>query len=67
MERQIENATRLLLTVREVSKVLRIRRQKVYLLIEAGRLEASKIGADWRVRRESVEDLVGPIPDGYFH
>lgn len=55
-----------LLTVREVSKLLRIRRQKVYLLIELGCIHAFKVGNDWRVRRESVEDIIGPIPSEFF-
>lgn len=56
----------LLLTVREVSELLRIRRQKVYLLIELGCLTGFKIGNDWRVRKESVEKLMGPIPGQFF-
>ena len=56
----------LILTVREVSKLLRIHRPKVYDLIKEGTIEGFKLGADWRVRRESVERLIGPIPDSFF-
>lgn len=55
-----------LLTIREVAELLRIRRGKVYLLIETGGLQAVKIGYDWRVRRDSVEALIGEIPDEFF-
>jgi excisionase family DNA binding protein len=56
----------LLLTVKEVSKLLRIHRPKVYDLIKAGTLEGFKLGSDWRVKRESVELLIGAIPDEFF-
>lgn len=55
-----------LLTVREVSELLRIQRSKVYDLINDGVLEGFKLGADWRIKRSSVERFVGPIPDSFF-
>lgn len=60
------NNKTLLLTVREVAKLLRIHRPKVYELIRAGTIDGFKLGSDWRIRRESVEGLVGPIPDDFF-
>lgn len=56
----------LLLTVRETSKVLRIHRPKVYDLIRDGTIQGFKLGSDWRIKRESVEKLVGPIPSDFF-
>lgn len=57
----------ILLTVREVSKLLRIHRPKVYLLIKDGTLRAFKLGADWRITKDSVERLLGSeIPDSFF-
>lgn len=56
----------LLLTVRETSAVLRIHRPKVYDLLRDGTIKGFKVGADWRVKRDSVEDLVGPIPEDFF-
>jgi excisionase family DNA binding protein len=56
----------LLLTVREVSALLRIHRPKVYELIKGGVIDGFKLGSDWRVRRESLEKLTGPIPEGFF-
>jgi excisionase family DNA binding protein len=56
----------LLLTVREVSMLLRIDRPKVYDLIKNNDISGLKIGAGWRVRRESIEHLVGPIPEAFF-
>lgn len=56
----------LLLTVREVATLLRIHRPKVYDLIKRGTLDGFKIGSDWRVKLESVEALLGPIPPQFF-
>ena len=56
----------LLLTVREVTKLLRVQRPKVYELIKEGAIEGFKVGADWRIRRDSVEKLVGAIPLAFF-
>ena len=56
----------LLLTVREVSTLLRVQRPKVYELIKDGAIDGFKVGADWRIRRDSVENLIGPIPEGFF-
>ena len=56
----------MLLTVREVSAILRIHRPKVYDLIKAGVIEGFKLGADWRVKRESLEKMIGPIPEVFF-
>lgn len=56
----------LLLTVREVSLLLRIQRPKVYELIKAGAIAGFKLGADWRIKRGSIEELIGPIPEEFF-
>ena len=56
----------LLLTVKEVAKLLRIHRPKVYDLIKAGTIEGFKLGSAWRVKRESVEKLIGAIPEDFF-
>ncbi len=56
----------LLLTVREVSILLRVQRPKVYDLIKDGAVDGFKVGADWRVRRDSVERLIGAIPEDFF-
>lgn len=50
-----------LLTVKEVSKLLRIHRPKVYELIKDGQIDGFKLGADWRIKRSSVESFVGEI------
>ena len=54
------------MTVHEVSEILRIQRPKVYDLIKEGTIKAFKLGSDWRIPRESVERLVGPIPADFF-
>lgn len=55
-----------LLTVREVMRLLRVQRPKVYELIRKNHIEGFKLGADWRIKRDSVERLIGPIPDTFF-
>ncbi len=61
-----ENTEPVLLTVKEVSKLLRIHRPKVYDLIREEVIDGFKIGSDWRIRRESVEKIVGKIPLDFF-
>ena len=56
----------LLLTVRETSTLLRIHRPKVYDLLRDGTIKGFKVGSDWRIKRESVEDLMGSIPEDFF-
>jgi excisionase family DNA binding protein len=56
----------LLLNVTEASELLRISRAKVYLLLQEGTLQGFKVGADWRIKRDSLEQLAGPIPEGFF-
>jgi len=61
-----ENERPLLLTVKEVSELLRIHRPKVYVLLKEGIIEGFKLGSDWRIKRDSVERMIGKIPDDYF-
>jgi excisionase family DNA binding protein len=56
----------IILTVQEVARLLRIHRPKVYDLIKAGTIDGFKLGSDWRVKRESVERLIGAIPAEFF-
>lgn len=60
------NEKPILLTVRETSMLLRVQRPKIYELIKDKVIEGFKVGADWRVRRDSVEKLIGSIPEGFF-
>ncbi len=57
----------LVLKVSEVSKLLQVHRTKVYLLIETGALSGYKIGGDWRIRTDSLEKLIGRIPEEMFN
>ena len=45
----------LLLTTQEVAGRLQLTRQTVQRLIKAGKLKASRIGRDWRVKRSALE------------
>ena len=62
-----KNKQQLLLTVKEVSLLLRVQRPKVYELIKEGAIDGFKVGADWRIRRDSVENLIGAIPEDFFN
>ena len=44
----------LVLTVAEVAELLMLPRTKVYVMIEAGLVEAFKLGSDWRIKTSSV-------------
>ncbi len=46
-----------LLTIKEVAKYLRVSERSVLRYIEAGRLEASKVGY-WRVSEKALEDFI---------
>ena len=66
MEEAMKKQIPLLLTVTEVSKILRIQRAKVYILIDSGSIDGFKVGGDWRIRTDSVERLIGPLPKDAF-
>jgi len=59
--------TPIILTVQEVTRLLRVQRPKVYELIKSNIIQGFKVGADWRIKRESVEKLIGPIPESFFN
>lgn len=61
-----EAGTPILLTVKEVSQLLRIHRPKVYDLINTGIIEGFKVGSDWRIKRDSIEKIAGKIPLDFF-
>ena len=56
----------ILLTVKEVSDLLRIHRPKVYDLIHERVIDGFKLGSDWRIKRDSIEKIVGKIPEEFF-
>lgn len=48
-----------LLTTAECMKLLRLQRSKVYDLIHCGSLVGVKVGACWRIRRDSLVSMIG--------
>ena len=44
----------LVLIVAEVAELLMLPRTKVYVMIEAGLVDAFKLGSDWRIKTSSV-------------
>ena len=51
----------LVLTVSEVAALLSLERAKVYLFIQENLLEAFKLGSEWRIRTESVRNLLSQM------
>ena len=47
-----------LLTIDEVSRLLRVSRNTAYTMCRDGRLPAIKLGRDWRIRRADLEELL---------
>ena len=47
-----------LLTLREVAKYLRVVPLTVYRMIHRGDLTAIKVGNEWRIRRQDLEDYL---------
>lgn len=49
-----------ILTVDEVSDLLKVTSQTIYNMIKDNRLKAIKIGREWRFRRSDIEELINP-------
>jgi len=49
-----------ILTLDEVSDLLKISHQTVYNMIKDGRLQAYKVGREWRFNRSEIEQLLQP-------
>lgn len=47
-----------LLTIDEVSAILKVHFQSVYTWLRDGRLKGIRVGVQWRVRREDLEDFL---------
>lgn len=47
-----------LLTVKEVAEMLRISDESVYRLCRSGRLRTTRIGWQWRIPQEAVDELL---------
>lgn len=47
-----------LLTVEETAGYLRVTRGTVWRWCRAGKLPATKIGHQWRIRREELEEMI---------
>lgn len=51
----MDQPTRQLMKIIEVAAYLRLSRDTVYRMAQEGQLPASKIGAQWRFRREEID------------
>lgn len=49
-----------LLTTREAMRFLRASRGVVYDMLHSGKLDGEKVGADWRIKKYSVEKYLKP-------
>lgn len=48
-----------LLTTQEVADLLRISRSTIWRWCVSGKLEAVKVGRNWRIPREEIERMLG--------
>ena len=47
-----------ILTVKEVASLLKTSRQQVRKMIQSGDLPAVKVGREWRIRMDTLDDLL---------
>lgn len=47
-----------LLTIREISQILKMSTQTIYKMIESGQIPAIKIGAQWRFDEEKILEWI---------
>lgn len=45
-------------TLKEVAEILKVSRQTIYNYLKAGRLKATKIGKEYRVTKEDLEEFI---------
>lgn len=48
-----------IMTIKEVSKYLKMNERTVYKLIQAGQIPAAKLGKQWRLDKEKLNDWIG--------
>jgi len=46
------------MTVRDVAKYLQLSMDMIYKMAQQGKIPASKIGAQWRFKREEIDEWV---------
>jgi excisionase family DNA binding protein len=46
------------MTVKDVSKYLQLSMDMIYKMAQQGKIPASKIGAQWRFKREEIDEWV---------
>ena len=47
-----------LYNVKETAEILRVGRMTVYPLVRKGTLKAMKVGGQWRIKKESIEEYL---------
>jgi excisionase family DNA binding protein len=52
------------LTVKEVSEMLRIHKATLYRLVKAGKIPRFRIGSDWRFRSDLLKRWMAERPGG---
>jgi len=46
------------LTIRDVAEFLKLSQKTVYAMAKSGKLPAFKVGSQWRIRRDDLEDWI---------
>lgn len=50
-------------TLKEVEDILKVTQRTLYNYIKEGKLKASKVGREWRVRHQDLEDFISKGTD----
>ena len=54
-------ANRTWLTIQQAADELQVNARTIWSEIHRGNLKASRVGAQWRIRRESLDDYLAPV------
>lgn len=53
-----------IMTISELAKYLRLNASTVYHMVRAGQIPASKIGYQWRFRKDTIDDWIAGKENG---
>jgi excisionase family DNA binding protein len=53
-----------ILTVKEISELLRVHPTTVYKLLRGGRIPSFRVGSDWRFRKDQIERWITEVSVG---
>lgn len=51
----------ILFTVQETAEILRVKERTIYNYIKSGKLDANKIGKEWKISREALQAFIDSL------